>query len=316
MAFELPKIDYSGKIREITVGSGDKAVTLGGEDSYPFHLFEGKMPHPPRIALEVYDVKPEKWPAALLEVFQDVMDDPVLWAEKCVNDFGAEMICLRLFSTDPNGMDRKPEEAASAVKKVADSVDVPLIVWGCESDDKDAEVLPQVAEICQGRKLVLGPATDKNYKKIGAAVLAYDHTIVASTPIDINLAKQLNILLGDLGVPDEKILVDPNIGGCSLGYGIEYTYSVMERLKQAALTQQDEKLQFPMIAYIATDVWKKKEVSIPESEDPKLGNEGRRGILLEALTGVNLLLAGSDVLIMRHPESVKLLKNLISGLSK
>ena len=316
MAFELPKMDYSGKIREITVGSGDKTVTLGGEDSYPFHLFEGKMPHPPRIALEVYDVKPEGWPSALLEVFQDVMDDPVLWAKKCVDDFGAEMICLRLFSTDPNGMDRKPEEAALVVKKVADSVDVPLIVWGCESDDKDAEVLPQVAEICQGRKLVLGPATDKNYKKIGAAVLAYDHTIVAATPIDINLAKQLNILLGDLGMPDEKILVDPNIGGCSLGYGIEYTYSVMERLRQAALTQQDEKLQFPMVAYIATDVWKKKEASIPESEDPKLGNEGRRGILLEALTGVNLLLAGSDILIMRHPESVKLLKNMISGLSK
>ena len=199
------------------------------------------------------------------------------------------------------------------VKAVSDAVDVPLIVWGCESDDKDAEVLPQVAEACQGKKLILGPATEKNYKKIGAAVIAYDHTIVASTPIDINLAKQLNILLGDLGVPDEKILVDPNVGGCCLGYGIEYTYSVMERVRQAALTQQDEKLQFPMIANCATDVWKKKEIS---QDDAKLGDEEKRGVMLEALTGVTLLMAGADMLVMQHPEAVKLLRNQISNLLK
>ena len=313
MAFEVPKINYSGKIKEITVGKAEKAITFGGEESYPFHLFEGAMPHPARIAFEVYDVKPDEWANALLEVYKDVFSDPVSWAKKCIQDYGAEMICLRLISTDPNGLNRGAQEVVPVVKKVSDSIDVPLIVWGCESDDKDAEVLPQVAEACQGKKLIIGPATDKNYKKIGAAAIGYDHTVVASTPIDINLAKQLNILLGDLGVPDEKILVDPNIGGCCLGYGIEYTYSVMERLRQAALTQQDDKLQFPMIANFATDVWKKKEVRV---DDAKLGDQGKRGIILEAMTGVTLLMAGADILVMQHPEGVKLLKNVISNLLK
>ena len=313
MAFEIPKMSYSGKIREIGVGSGDKTVTLGGEDSYPFYLFEGQMPHLPKIAFEVYDTKPENWPDAIVKVFKDVFDSPVSWAKKCIDEFEAEMICLRLLSTDPNGLNRNADEVVSVVKEVADAVDVPLIVWGCESDDKDAEVLPKVAEVCQGKKLIIGPATSKNYKKIGAAVIAYDHTVVAGTPIDINLAKQLNILLGDLGVPDEKILVDTNIGGCSLGYGIEYAYSVMERARQAALTQQDQKLQFPIVANFATDVWKKKEVSVA---DPKLGDEEKRGVTLEALTGVTLLMAGADILVMRHPEAVKLLKNMIADLSQ
>ena len=316
MAFEIPKIQYSGKIKEIEVGKGDKAVTLGGEDSYPFYLFEGKMPHPPKIAFEVYDSKPEGWPEAVVKPFQDVIESPVDWAKKCINEFNAEIICLRLVSTDPNGLNKPASEAVPVVKEVAEAVDVPLIVWGCESVDKDAEVLPQVAEACQGKRLILGPATDKNYKKIGAAAIGYDHTVVASTPIDINLAKQLNILLGDLGVSDEKILVDPNIGGCSLGYGIEYTYSVMERARQAALTQQDAKLQFPMIANFATDVWKKKEVSLSQEEDPKLGDQEKRGILFEALTAITLLLAGSDILVMRHPEAVKLVSDVIGGLVK
>ena len=315
MAFEIPGISYSGRIKEVEIGKEGETVTLGGENSYPFHLFEGEMPNSPKIAFEIYDSKPEGWQDTLLKVFQDVMDDPVAWAKKCIDDFGAEMLCLRLFSTDPNGMNKSAEEVVPVVKKVADSVNVPLIVWGCENDDKDAEVLPQVAEACQGKRLVLGPVTDKNYKKIGAAAMAYEHTISASTPIDINLAKQLNILLGDLGVPDGKILIDPNIGGSSLGYGIEYTYSVMERVKQAALTQQDEKLQFPMIGYVATDVWKKKEVSLSEDENPELGDKGRRGILFEALTAGTLLLAGCDVLIMRHPEAVKLVRNMILNLS-
>jgi len=316
MTFEIPKLSYSGRIKEIEVGAGEKALTLGGEDSYPFHLFEGKMPHPPEIAFEVYDSKPEEWPEAVVEPFKDVIENPVHWAKKCINEFGAKIICLRLASTDPNGANRSAEDVTPIVKEVAEAIDVPLIVWGCENNEKDAEVLPRIAEACQGKRLILGPATDKNYKKIGAAAIGYDHTIVASTPIDINLAKQLNILLGDLGVPDEKILVDPNIGGCSLGYGIEYTYSVTERARQAALTQEDAKLQFPMLANFATDVWKKKEVSMSQEEDPKLGNQKRRGILLEALTGVTLLLAGADILVMRHPEAVKLVTGMIEALIK
>jgi acetyl-CoA decarbonylase/synthase complex subunit delta len=244
-----------------------------------------------------------------------VLDKPVLWAQKCVSEFNAELVCLRLVSTDPNGMNKSAEEVVPIVKEIAGAITVPLIVWGCENHEKDAEVLTKVAEVCQGRDLILGPATDKNYRKIGAAAIAYKHTVVASSPIDINLAKQLNILLGDLGVPDEQIMVDTNIGGCSLGYGIEYTYTVMERTRQAALTQGDTKLQFPLLANFATDVWKKKETRTAEADDPKLGDAGKRGILLESLTGTTLLMAGADILVMRHPEAIRLVQKIINSLT-
>ncbi len=313
MAFEIPKTLYSGKIKEITLGKGDKTVTVGGETSYPFYLFEGDMPHLPRIAMEVWDCPPEDWAEAALEPFAGVTDDPVAWAKKCINDYGAEMIALQLISTDPNGLNRGADEAAAVVKKVADAIDVPLIVWGTANVDKDTEVLRQVAEICQGKSLIIGPVVEGNHKRIGASALAYHHTVIASTPIDINLAKQLNILLGNLGVPDELLVIDPTVS--SIGYGIEYCYSVMERIRMAALTQQDEKLQLPIICNIAKEVWKTKEAKVPTEEDPKLGDVKKRGILMEAMSAMALLLAGADVLIMRHPEAIRLIREMMTELT-
>lgn len=311
---EIPKINYTGKIKEVTLGAGSKAVTVGGETMYPFHLFEGQMPHPPRIAMEVYDAPPEDWAEAALEPFKDVVKDSVAWAQKCIRVYGAEMICLQLASTDPNGMNRPAEEAAEIAKRVADALDVPLIVWGSGNDEKDVEVLRRVSELCAGKSLILGPVGEKNYKQIGAGAIGYRHTVVASTPIDVNLAKQLNVLLGNLGVPDGQILVDPTTGG--LGYGMEYTYSVMERDRMAALTQQDERLQFPLVCNLAKEVWKTKEAKLAEADDPKLGNPKKRGVLMEAITAMVLLLAGANVLIMRHPEAIKLVKEMIGDLLK
>jgi acetyl-CoA decarbonylase/synthase complex subunit delta len=271
------------------------------------------MPNVPRIAMEVYDCPPEEWAEAALEPFEDVKDDPVAWAKKCVEQYGAEMIALQLKSTDPNGLDRGADEAVEVVRKVADAVDVPLIVWGCDNDEKDAEVLRKVAEACEGKDLILGPVVEGNYKQIGAGALAYHHTAIASTPIDINLAKQLNILLGNLGVPDERIIVDPTTGG--LGYGIEYTYSVMERDRMAALTQEDERLQFPVVCNMAREVWKTKESKLTEQEAPTLGNPKARGVLMEGVTAILLLLAGADVLIMRHPDAIKLVQSVIKDLT-
>ena len=313
MAFEIPKTSYSGKIKEITLGKGDKAVTVGGETSYPFYLFEGEMSHLPRIAMEIWDFPPEDWPEAALEPFAGVTDDPVAWAKKCIDDYGAEMIALQLISTDPNGLNRGADEAAEVVKKVADAIEVPLIVWGTGDNDKDTEVLRRVAEICQDKSLILGPVAEGDHKRIGASALAYHHTVIASTPIDINLAKQLNILLGNLGVPDERLIIDPTVSG--IGYGIEYSYSVMERMRMAGLTQQDEKLQFPIICNVAKEVWKTKEAHILTEEDPKLGDAKKRGILMEAMSAMTLLLAGGDILIMRHPEAIKLVRGMISELS-
>ena len=312
MALEIPKTKYTGKIREITLGKGDKAITIGGETSYPFYLFEGELPHLPKIAMEVWDCPPEEWPEAALEPFAGVTDDPVAWAKKCITDYGAEMIALQLISTDPNGLDRGADEATEVVKKVAEAIDVPLIVWGTANDEKDTEVLRKVAEVCQGKDLIIGPVEEGDHKRIGASAIGYHHTVIASTPIDINLAKQLNILLGNLGVPDEQIIMDPTVSG--IGYGIEYAYSVMERMRMAGLTQEDEKLQFPIICNIAKEVWKTKELHLADDE-LNMGNAKKRGILMEAMSAMALLLAGGDVVIMRHPEAIKLVREMIAELT-
>ena len=217
------------------------------------------------------------------------------------------MICLQLLSTDPNGIDRGADEASEIVKRVADAIDVPLIVWGCGNEEKDTDVLRR------GKNLIIGPVTEGNHKKIGASAIGYRHTLIPSTPTDINLAKQLNILLGNLGVPDDLLIMDTTIS--SIGYGIEYCYSVMERTRMAALTQQDEKLQFPVICNLGKEVWKTKEVQIPTEQEPKLGDAKKRGILMEAISAMVSLLAGADVLIMRHPEAIKLVKEMIVQLT-
>lgn len=311
MAIQIPKTTYNGKIREITLGAEGNRVTVGGETCYPFYLFEGRMPNKPRIAMEVWDINPTDWAPAALEPFADVVQDPAAWAQKCVRDYGAEMICLQLIGTDVNGLDRSAEEAAAITKKVAAAIDVPLIVWGTANVEKDSEVLRAVAEACQDRSLILGPLDENNYKKIGASAIAYKHTVIASSPIDINLAKQLNILIGNLGVPDDKLLMDPTVS--SIGYGIEYCYSVMERIRMASLTQGDGKLQFPLICNISKETWKTKEVKV--EDDPQMGDATKRGILLEAMSAICLALAGGDILIMRHPKAISLVKEMIDELT-
>lgn len=312
MAFEIPKVKYTGKIKEVTIGTGEKTVTLGGGTCYPFHLFEGEMPRVPKIAFEVWDYEPEDWQEWATEPFKDVIGNPVAWARKCVDVYKAEIIALQLISADPNGMDRDVEEVIKVVKDVVDAVDVPVIVWGTSSDEKDAVLLRRAAEVCEGKNVAIGPLSEKNYKQIGAMAIAYNHPVLASSPIDVNLAKQLNILLGNLGVQDGKILVDPTTGG--LGYGIEYTYSVMERDRMAALTQEDVKLQYPIVCNLAQEIWKTKETRLTKEDEPKLGDEKKRAILLESVSAMSLLIAGADVVIMRHPDSVALVKEMIREL--
>jgi acetyl-CoA decarbonylase/synthase complex subunit delta len=309
LGFEFFKESYSGGIKEITLGKGDKAVTVGGESCYPFYNFEGEMPHKPKIAMEIWDMEPEEWPAAALSPFKDVISDPAAWAKKCVDEFGADMIVLQLKSTDPNGNDAGADEAVATVKKVLGAIDVPLIIWGTANVEKDEDVLKKIAEECQGENLVLGPVEDKNHKSIGAAAMGFGHTVISSSPIDVNLAKQCNILLENLGVSMDKMIIDPTTGG--LGYGLEYSYSVMERIRMAALAQGDDKLQLPLINNLGNEVWKCKEAKQAVDEAPTLGDPEKRGILMEAVGAVAYLMGGSDVLIMRHPESIRLAKSYI-----
>jgi acetyl-CoA decarbonylase/synthase complex subunit delta len=315
LAFEFPKQPYSGKIGTTTIGTGKGALTLGGEESYPFYVFEGKMPNPPKIAMEIWDYDPSKdWPVAAVEPFKDVISSPEAWAKKCVKDYGADLIVLQMKSIDPNGMDRKPDEAAAVAKKVIDAVNVPVVVWGTANNQKDEEVLKKVSEVCQGKSVSLSPVEEGNHKGVGASALAYGHVIVASSPIDVNLAKQLNILLGNLGVATSKIVIDPTTGG--LGYGLEYSYSVMERIRMAALTQEDDKLQIPMISNVGNEIWKCKEAGQSLEDAPTLGDPEKRGIMMESVAAACYLMAGSDVVILRHPESVRLVRSFIDRMVK
>jgi CO dehydrogenase/acetyl-CoA synthase delta subunit len=301
---------YTGAIRENVLGSGDNTVKVGGTNTMPFQIFEGEMPNKPVIAFDIPDVKPEEWPASLSQHFEDVLDNPVAWAQKCVNTYNAESVCISLVSTDPNGMNRSSADAAKTAADVINGVDVPVIVWGCGNSEKDTDTLREITSIIGDKKVCLAPLSDANYRSIGATAMAFQHPIVAASPIDVNLAKQLNILLENLGVSLDTVLIDPSIG--ALGYGIEYTYSVMERIRLAALTQQDEKLQVPFICNLGREVWKAKECRLPS--DDMIGDAERRGILMEAITASCMMMAGGELLIMRHPKAVALTNSMVNGL--
>jgi CO dehydrogenase/acetyl-CoA synthase delta subunit len=304
------QVNYSGKIREISLGSGDKTVKVGGETVMPFQIYEGTMPNRPLIAMDVLDAKPEEWPASLTRHFEGVMDNPLEWARKCVNDYQAEAICLSLVSTDPNGLNKSAAEAAKVAAEVIKNIEVPIILWGCGNSDKDTETLREITAMIGDKKVCLAPLSDANYRSIGATAMAFQHPMVAASPIDVNLAKQLNILLENLGVPLDSVLIDPSIG--ALGYGIEYSYSVMERIRLAAMTQKDEKLQVPFICNLGREVWKTKETRLPTDE--MMGDQERRGVLLEAITASCMLMSGGEVLIMRHPQAISLTRAMIDGL--
>jgi CO dehydrogenase/acetyl-CoA synthase delta subunit len=301
----------AGKIREVVLGEGEKAVTVGGSTTLPLHLFEGEMPNSTVIAWEVLDSQPEEWPDVLTRHYADVLTDPVAWARKCVHTYGAKAICLSLTSTDPNGMNRPSSEAAKVAQSVVEGVEVPVILWGCGNAEKDTETLREVTGLVGTRRVCLGPLSEANYRSLGATAMAFHLPVVAASPIDVNLAKQLNILLENLGVSLDSVLMDPAIG--ALGYGLEYTYSVMERIRLAALTQQDEKLQVPFICNLGREVWKAKECRLPS--DAVLGDQERRGVLMEAITALNLVMVGGEVLVMRHPTAIALTQAMINGLT-
>ncbi len=301
---------YNGVIREAVLGNGDNCITVGGSKTLPFQLFEGEIPHKQLIAMDIVDANYEDWPEPLSRHFADVLGNPVAWAQKCVKEYGADALCVSLISTDPNGLNRDSAEAAKTAAEVIQAVDVPIIVWGCGNADKDTDTLRELTAVIGDKKVCLAPLSDANYRSLGATAMAFQHPIVAASPIDVNLAKQLNILLENLGVSLNTVMMDPSVG--ALGYGIEYTYSVMERIRLAALTQQDEKLQVPIICNLGREVWKAKECRLPSDE--LLGDQERRGVMMEAITAACMLLCGGEVLIMRHPRAVGLAKELINGL--
>lgn len=302
MAVNIVKDSYKSKVVELTVGTEANALKVGGDSTLPFLHFEGAMPNKQVLSLEVFDMVPEGWPANLTAAYEGVMDDPVAWAKKCV-EYGADMITLRLMSAHPDNADNSPEVVAKTAKAVADAVDVPMLVVGCGVDEKDAKVLEAVAEALAGKNCILGNATNENFKSITGACMVYGHNVVSQSPLDINLAKQMNILMTEMGLPNERIVMDPLSG--AVGYGIEYAYSIMERARLGAL-MGDRMLGNPVIAYVGMETWKAKESRA--TEVPEWGAQETRSILWEVVTAATLAQAGAAIFVLRHPESLKQLR--------
>ncbi|MCQ9208312.1 MAG: CO dehydrogenase/acetyl-CoA synthase subunit delta [Omnitrophica bacterium] len=320
MPMELVKEKWSNTINTVTIGATKEEggtrtskITVGGEPSLPYLFGEGGMPNKPVIAMEVLDVEPKDWPQVLKEPFKDVLSNPAQWAKKCVDQYKAELICLRLQGTHPDFGNLSADKAASTVKSILDAVGVPLIVLGSGNDEKDSLVLPKCSEAAKGQRCLFGDATEDNYKTLTASCLADGHNIIGESPIDINIAKQVNILISDMGFDLTKIVINTTIG--ALGYGLEYAYSIMERARLAALLG-DKMLSMPFVCFVGQEAWRAKEAKGLESEHPEWGPQAQRGPIWEATTAVLVLLSGADILIMRHPKAVEMVRGTIERLIK
>lgn len=315
MNFEIPKEKNTGKIVDVTIGAtaeqgGTRShtVTIGGSTALPFHFFEGEHPHRPVIAMEVFDKVPMKYPSSLMDYYRDVFDKPADMAKKCVEEYGAGLISVRLEGTHPEKGNKSPEEAAEIIGQVLKSVSVPIIITGHSHFGKINEVMKKVCEITEGENCLINYVETDNYKTIAAACLAYNHTLVAQSPIDVNLAKQLNILLTDMNFPSEKIVMDPLTG--TLGYGLEYTYSIMERIRNDGLAG-DRMLAFPMLINPGYESSRIKEARVPQEDYPEWGDQEMRCAYWEIATAMSLLVAGAELLIMYHPKAVEVVKKNI-----
>jgi acetyl-CoA decarbonylase/synthase complex subunit delta len=286
MDYKAPVEAYTGVVREVTIGKGNKSLKIGGENMLPLHFFDqGSNPNPLKFALEVLDMKPEDWPEHAVEPFKDVISDPVSWAKKC-QGFGVDAVSLFLMSTDPAVKNAPADKAAELARKVAEAITVPLIVYGSGDEKKDVEVLPKVAEVCDGMNLLIG--------------LDHGHTAIAQSPLDINLLKELNVKLSKIFPPD-RIVIDPL--SSALGYGMEYSFSLIERVKQIGVITKDSMTMMPIIANLGVECWKTKQAK----------ENKKQGLLWEGMTALSLLLAGANIIVLRHPETLKLIKETIAA---
>ncbi len=301
MAVNIIKEKYSNRINEVVIGTDPNAVKVGGDSALPFLLFEGEMPNRPLAALEVWDIEPKQWPEILTSEFEGVMSDPAAWAGKC-EESGADLICLTLASSHPDNLNRSPAQCAETARAVADAVKVPLIIMGCGVEEKDVQVIGEVCKVLEGRNCLVGCAKPDNYKTITASCIVHGHSLIASNPLDINIAKQLNILVTEMGLPPDRIVIDPLVG--SLGYGLEYAYSIMERIRISGLSG-DKMLAMPVFCQIGQEVWKTKEANSPVEETPEWGDQARRAVTWEVVTAATLAQAGGSIMVMRHPGSLK-----------
>jgi acetyl-CoA decarbonylase/synthase complex subunit delta len=313
------KEKWSNTINTVTIGATaseggtrGKTVTVGGETTLPFLKFEGDIPHAPVIAGLVVDVVPEGWPEVLTSAIGDVIKSPAAWAKKLVDELNVDLICLKLLGPDPSGSNRSAGDAAKTVKEVLEAVDVPLIIWGCGDEEKDNEVLPECSQAAKGENCLLGPATETNYRTMGAIGKADKHKLIAEAPVDINIAKQVNILLHDSGF-DLKDVVMCQVTA-ALGYGFDYVYTIFERVRIAGL-KGDKHMALPQIANVGWEVWKVKEAIADEDVLPGWGKLRDRGPRWEATTATGYIQAGADIITLAHPDAIKIVRDTIAELT-
>jgi len=317
MPVEIPKEKWSGSVRQVTIGATaeqggtrSRTLTIGGENAMPFLHSEGSFPNPPALAIEIRDRWPDDWSALLYRAWGEAMNDPAEWA-KAAEAAGADLIFLVLSLTTADGKPNTPENACAVVRKVLQATGLPLAVIGPGQAELDNELIVPVADAAKGERLLLGTCEDKNYRTIVAAAMANDHLVQSKTPMDVNLSKQLVILIHDMGMPLERIVMDPTTG--ALGYGIEYGYSVMERLRLAAL-QGDGMTQQPMMVTPGEEAWKVKESKVGEGVPAAWGEWEKRALEWEAVTGGTLIQSGADLLVVRHPKTLERLRGMVGAL--
>ena len=302
---------FSAKINELTLGTGDQAVTLGGQNVYNLYAFDGEIANRPKIGIDVSD-DPEQ-PSEGLKAFYAGCDTLAQRAAKAAELEDVDFVCIRFDMADPNGANKSIEDCVADAKAVAEAVSKPIVVAGCKNAEKDADLFSKVSEALQGKNILVLSAKEENYKGIAAgAGLAYGQKVGAESAVDINLAKQLNVLLTQLGVNAGAIVM--NIGSAAAGYGFEYVASTIDRVKLAALSQNDAQLQMPIMTNIASEAWSVKEAVMPEADAPEWGSQETRGIDMEVVTASACLAAGSDAVILKHPVSVEKISALINAL--
>ena len=310
MPFTAKSGKFNASINTVEFGTGDKAVKIGGENVFPLYSFDAAIENAPKVGIEITDFGMEHEPECIKKYYEGCATLADM-ARKAASMEGVDFLSFRMEGGDPNGANKSTEELIGELKEIADAVDLPLVVCGCKNDEKDAELFSKAAEALNGKNAVILSAKEENYKTVGAAAgLAYKQIVGAESAVDINLAKQLNVLISQLGVDSKSVVM--NVGSAAVGYGFEYVISTMDRVKAAALQQGDANLQMPIITPVASEAWGVKEAMASETDAPEWGSQEERGIDMEVETAMAVIAAGSNAVILKHPESIK----IISGLMK
>jgi len=308
METQLVLEKWPGIISTVTIGAKKEeggsrinTVKIGGQNTLPLLFKEGNIPNKPAIAFEIWNTPPLDWPEELVNVYGKALNDPFAWADKCVNEYKAQLLCVKMQGTHPDFGNKTAQEAAKFISTLLGKISVPLVIIGSGDDTKDNLIIPACSEAAKSERCLIGCAVQDNYKTYVASVLADGHNIIAESPIDINIAKQLNILISDMGLSLERIVINPTIG--ALGYGLEYAYSIMERARLAALSG-DKTLATPFICFVGQEAWRAKEAKVnPE-----------QGIIWETITASSLIQSGADLLVMRHPLAAEKVTKYIDNL--